>query len=77
MQKILNPLSLILFLLLTFFRRSVIVPYLAKDPDIITMVKDTPTRFKITVDSVKNLEAAAKEVVGTVKNDILRNYEGK
>jgi Patatin-like phospholipase len=54
-----------------------ISPYLAEDPDIITKIKDTPTRFKITVDSVKNLETAAKEVVGTVKDGILRNYEGK
>lgn len=53
-----------------------ISPYMAEDPEIVRKVKNTPTRFKIKRESVRNLEAAAEKVVGTVKDEILRNYEG-
>ena len=54
-----------------------ISPYMVDDPEIIAMVKKTPIRLKISPENAENLRAAAAIAVGSVRERILANYEGR
>lgn len=54
-----------------------ISPYMVDNQEMIALVKKTPTRLKIKPENAENLRSAAKIVVGSVKDRILANFEGK
>jgi predicted acylesterase/phospholipase RssA len=54
-----------------------ISPYMVDNPEMIALVKKTPTRLKIKPENAANLRLAASIVVGDVKDRILANFEGK